>query len=378
MQQSVDVVVIGGGVIGCAVAYELARRGMQVTVLEQGEIGMQASSAATGLLAPYKLLGKRDDAYLTLLRASLALFPEMVARLETESGLNVEYQESGCVRLAQHERIDRLREWATGWSQAGISMQVIEGEDLAAFEPALDKRHQTAVYISGEPQVRASRFVQAYAQACRQSGVTLRSGCSVVEVERAGTRVSAVQTSQGERFACGQVVLATGAWSGLLGVLLQLEIPVRPARGESFLIAQPNVPVQHIVFGEGIYLAPRKGDQIVVGATHEDAGFSTEVSEAGIAKLFGAACRLVPGLVECTPSHAWAGLRPATPDRRPVLGLAPGWKNVALATGHNGFGVLLSVVTGQVIADVVTDGTVSELIGSFSLERFQLGASSAA
>src|SRR5216110_1163660 len=193
MSNATDVVILGGGVIGCSVAYQLARRGVSVAVLESGEIGAQASSAATGLLAPFKLLGKLDDPYLALQRASLALFPVFARELEELTGIAVDYQQTGCIRVVHAGQVARLEEWAASWCSRGVSMTVLQGEGLASVEPALSDVYQAAVSIPCEPQISATAYMAAVAQAAVLSGVRLVSGCQVVGLDRDGSRVVAVR-----------------------------------------------------------------------------------------------------------------------------------------------------------------------------------------
>lgn len=379
MSNATDVVVLGGGVIGCSLAYQLARRGAKVVVLEAGEIGAQASSAATGLLAPFKLLAKADDAYLALQRASLALFPLLARELEELTDLSVDYQQTGSIRLASMSQSARLQEWAAAWCSRGVTMTVLQGEELAQHVPALAESYQIAVSIPSEPQVQAVSYMQAIVRAAELSGARLVAGCQIVGVDRDSSRVVAVRTADGDRFACEYLVLATGAWSGQVGnTLLELQLPVAPAGGQSLELRQPRQPLRHILFGEGIYLAPKGSERLYVGATHEDMGFVPTVTQQGTEWLLAAARRLIPGLVGCVVERAWAGLRPGTPDRRPIMGLAPGWKNVVLACGHNGFGVLLSAITSQVVAELVTGGSISEVARPFAFTRFDSPSASVA
>ena len=374
-----DVVILGGGIIGCSIAYQLARRGIGVVVLEAGDIGAQASSAATGLLAPFKPLGKLDDPYLVLQRASLALFPTLAKELEEFTGLSVGYRETGCVRVVPIGQLARLQDWAASWRSRGVAMTVLQGEELTHIEPALSEAYQVAVSIPCEPQVQATAYMAAIARAAVLSGARLVSGCQVIGVDRDGSRVIAVRTADGDKIACGSLVLATGAWSAQVSDdLLGVQLPVTPANGQSIEVRQPDQAVQHIVFGESIYLAPKHDGRLFIGATHSDTGFTPTVSSQASSHLLDAATRLVPSLSASVVERAWAGLRPATPDRRPILDLAPDWSNVALACGHNGFGMLLSAITGQVIADLITGERVSELARPFGLSRFDHPAASMA
>ncbi len=378
MRYSTDVAIIGGGVIGCSVAYQLARRGLQVAVLESGTLGAQASCAATGLLAPFKLLAKRDDTYLALQRASLALFPALVEELEAATGMTVEYQETGTLRLAREKQIAALSSWVSLWNSAGVCMEVVQGERLSELEPSLAPSYAVAVSIPGEPQVRASAFTAAVAQAARLRGVSLLEGCRASGVEKDASRVVAVQTARGDVVGCSHVVIAAGAWSAEIGGWLGLELPISPLQGQSLLLSQPGTPLRHILFGGGVYLAPKADHTLMVGSTHDEVGFDCRVTPDGVARLLEAARRLVPALSEHEVLHSWAGLRPRTPDSRPVLGPAPGWENVAFACGHSSFGILLSAITGQAIADFVITGHIPGLIQPFTVDRFSSSSATSA
>jgi len=171
--------------------------------------------------------------------------------------------------------------------------------------------------------------------------------------------------------ACNHLVVASGAWAADCGIWLDTPLPVNPQRGQILTLKQPSPhPLQYMIFGEAIYLAPKKDGTIIVGATKEEVGFDKHVTAGGIAWLLSTAISLVPSLDGCAIDQVWAGLRPKTPDNLPILGKAPLWENVTLAVGHGSVGIMLSAITGKSIAELVTTGKVPEIIEAFLVERF--------
>ena len=369
MKQITDVVIIGGGIIGCAVAYQLRKQGVDVVVVDKGEIGGEASSAATGLLAPIRPFLKPQNSYLPLQLASLALFPSLVPELESVSGIAIEFERTGTLRVVQARQETRLRAWMQDWQQRGFPIELLTGNELHRQEPALASHIATAIYNPDEPQLNAAQLMNAYACAVANLGTILLTHTEVTGILRRGKRVTGISTPQGE-IACGHLVIAAGAWSAICGNWLDLAIPVQPLRGQSLALFQPASPVQHIIFGERVYLAPKPDGSIFVGATRDNVGFDCSTTVEGITWLRDAVMRLAPGIDTGSIKRAWAGLRPQTPDTWPILGSAPGWENVFLACGHGGFGILLSAITGQVAAEAIITGQSPLLIQPFGLQRF--------
>jgi glycine oxidase len=377
MHDTADVVIVGGGVIGCSISYQLARAGASVTLLERGEIGSQASAAATGMLAPLKPFAKLD-AYLALQLASCGLFPALVEELEGETGLSVSFERTGTLRLLPAKQLSRVLAWAGSWCDERYHPQVLLAEALGEREPLLAGHSGPALYIPEEAQLRAPQLVRAYAWAATSRGARLLEGCEVTDLRHVDGRVQEVITADGRAIGCGTLVIATGAWSASLGTLLGLTLPVRPQRGQCFSLQQPATPLRHLIFGEGIYLAPKRGGTIIVGATHEDdVAFDSATTPEGIERLRGGMTRLFPALDACAMTAQWAGLRPKTPDSRPILGPAHPWQNVTLAVGHNGFGILLSAISGVLVRDLLTGGQIPTVMRPFLLERFGGSATAA-
>src|SRR2546421_1293477 len=374
MQPATDVVIIGGGIIGCAIAYHLCKLGVEVTVVDAGEIGAEASSAAAGLLAPLGSLagpGPLAD----LLLASCSMFPALVPELEEASGVSLAYERSGSLRVARNPKnVANLRKRMKAWQPLGLEMQWLTGDEARQREPLLAPDTTAAIYAPEESQIKAPQVVKAFAQAAAKLGAKLWPHNKVIGMEFRQNKVTKIRFARGEEIVCRHVIVATGAWTGDLEAMLDISLPVAPQRGQILSLKQPvpSLPsLRHIIFGEAIYLAPKNDGTIVVGATKEDVGFEKQLTASGVAWLLTTAERLLPGLAGATIDQMWSGLRPKTPDYLPILGKAPNWQNVTLAAGHGSIGIALSAITGWSIAELVTTGNGPEMLVPFSVERFK-------
>src|SRR5215469_9136599 len=371
MQATTEDVIAGGGVIGCAIAYQLRRSGVDVAVLDQGEIGAEASSAAAGLLAPLGSLSG-PGVYADLLFASFALFPALVPELEEASGIHLEYEQSGALRVVRNSKhIPDLRKRMKAWQPLGLQMQWLTGDGARQHEPLLSPDVCAAIYAPEESQIKASRVVKAFSVAAARSGAKLHHHSEITGIQQHQASVTGVYTSRGETIGCNHLVVAAGAWAAHFSEWLHIELPVSPQRGQILTLRQPSQPLSHIIFGEAVYLAPKSGNTVLVGATREEVGFNKQLTAGGVAWLLNTAIRLIPSLESSAIDQMWTGLRPRTPDNQPLLGPAPNWENVTLAVGHGSVGILLSAITGKAIAELVVEGKVPEIIRPFSLERFE-------
>lgn len=369
MQSTTEVVIVGGGVIGCSIAYHLRKAGVAVTVIERGEIGGEASSAAAGLLAP---LGSLSGAgpFADLLLASFALFPALVPELEEASGVRMEYEQTGALRVVRNAKnVPNLRKRMKAWLPLGLQLHWLTGEEARQREPTLSPDVCAGLYAPEEAQIRASQVVKAFAQAAANAGAILRSHTPITGIQRHNGRVTGVVTSQGETIACDHLVIAAGAWAAQWSDWLRIKLAVAPQRGQILALRQPVSPLHHIIFGEAIYLAPKQDGTVIVGATKEEAGFEKQLTAGGVAWLLSTAIRLIPSLEQCAIERMWTGLRPKMPDNLPVLGPAPGWQNVTLAVGHGSVGIMLSAITGKTLAEAIVTGVTPDLIRPFTLDR---------
>jgi len=370
MKTTTDILIVGGGVIGCAIAYYLRKAEADVVVVDAGEIGAEASSAAAGLLAPLGPLSGPGP-FADLLLASFGLFPSLVPELQEASGIHLEYEQTGALRVVRDAKhIPNLCKRMKAWQPSGLQMYWLTGEEARQREPLLSPDISAAIYVPEESQIRAPHLVQAYAQAAANKGAVLYPHKLVAGITKHNARVTGVQTTNGESIACNHLVIATGARSARCGEWLNISLPVNPQRGQMLALQQPALPLHHIIFGEAAYLAPKEDETIVVGATRDEVGFDRHLTAGGVAWLLNTAIRLAPSLVNSAIDRLWTGLRPKTPDQHPILGPAPGWENATLAVGPGGVGIMLSAITAQTIAELVTTGRVPEIARPFSLERF--------
>jgi glycine oxidase len=371
LKQVTDVVIIGGGVTGCSIAYQLSKAGVQVVVVERAEIAAEASSAAAGLLAPANvLIGPKDGAELFL--ASWLITPDVIQEIEEVSGMQVEYQRTGALHLVTNEEErQQMSKYASVWQSHGFDSAWLTKDEVQQYEPLLNSSIEAALYIPQAASIRPRLVTQAYAEAARKNGAEIYEHTEVTGFQRSSQRVAGVQTANGATIACNRVVIAAGAWSTEIGKWLDLAIPVFPARGQILSLKQPSTPLNHTVFGYDLYLVPKVDNTLYIGATIERVGFDKSNTAGGVAWLLSNAIRLMPKLEEAAIANIWTGLRPFSQDSYPILGKAPGWENVILATGHGPGGFELSAITGKSIAELITTGNTPTVIQPFCIERFR-------
>lgn len=361
-----DVIVVGGGVVGCAVTYFLAAAGYAVSLLERGDLASQASGAAAGMLAP--ICEATDDGpFFELGVRSLAMFPELVPVLRERSGIDPQFVPSGILRVAgTDEEARHLQAHASRFRTHGLEW--LDAQAAREREPLLRPDLRGALWSPREAHVYSPLMTRAYAGAAASLGASLEMGVPVIELLREGDRVRGVQTPDGPREA-GLVILCTGAWTRFCTAWLGVPVPIEPVRGQILAVETPRPAPRSIVWGEGAYLVPKLSGQLIVGATQERAGFDCRTTAEGVARLLAAAARYLPVLAEATLRHAWAGLRPDTPDHLPLLGPLPGVEGLLLAAGHFRNGVLLSPITGELIQRLVSTGTLPPEAAPFRAER---------
>lgn len=365
-----EIVIVGGGVIGCAIAYNLAGRGACVTILERTTIAAEASSAAAGLLAPIAE-ASQDDAFLQLAIAGLRAFEEEAEGLETTSGLAIEYVQSGIVRVAETPEQAAALRARIGWAEAqGLPVRWYDAPHVHGIVPALGDTVIGGLYSPEEAQVHPRRLTLALAQAAARRGAVIREGAGVDALIHEGRTVTGVRLQSGEVVTGDWTVLAGGAWTRLIG-RGAAELPVAPVHGQYVLLRALPQPFTHALYGEHIYLVPRPDGTIYLGATEEpERGYQKRVTVGAIHWLLAGATRLVPALEEADIIATGSGLRPGSADRLPILGLAPEMEGLAIATGHFRNGVLMSLITGRLMAELLLEGRTSMDLEPFSPARF--------
>lgn len=334
MTASSDILIIGGGVIGLAIAIELKLRSQQVTVLVR-DFQAAASHAAAGMLAP-QAEQIPPSAMLDLCLLSRSLYPEWISKIEQISGLDTGYWRCGILspRYTPKSRDNWLNEAQIQQYQPGLSSEVVGGW-----------------WYPEDAQVDNRALTLALRAAAQSMGVNIRDGVGVEAIEYEQNKVTGVRTNEGI-LTGDRYILATGAWSSQL-----LPIPVCPKKGQMLSVRVPDVgklPLQTVLFGSDIYIVPRQDGRIVIGATSEDVGFTPHNTPAGMQALLQRAIRLYPQLQHYPIIEFWWGFRPTTPDELPILGASP-YQNLTLATGHYRNGILLAPVTANLIADAIAN-----------------------
>lgn len=360
---------VGGGVIGCGIAHRLASEGARVTVVERSRVAAESSGAAAGILAPP--VHATAQHLFDLALASHAMFPALTEQLREETGLDVEYCQTGALDLARDELGEELLRDKLRWlHESGHGVRWIDRDEALTMEPQLDPEIRGAFYDEDGYQIRPARFNEALAQAAARRGVRFELNTEVVGFEGARPRLTGVRTARGS-IATGHVIIAAGAWASFCGDWLGVRIPVFPARGQILSLYAMPQPIKRIIYGAGIYLLPRLDGTIVVGATAERVGFDKSLTTSAMAWLLSTAPVLCPALADASFDRAWTGLRPGSPDDLPIIGAAPGWENVTLSTGHYRNGIMLTPITAQLVANLVLRGQDSPLLEHVGPQRFQ-------
>ncbi|MSQ14591.1 MAG: glycine oxidase ThiO [Dehalococcoidia bacterium] len=369
MEQRADVIIVGGGVIGCSIAYYLGKAGVKAMVLESGELGGEASKAAAGMLAPLSHT-TGPSPFLDLCMAGLRSFKDLPDELREASGIDIEYIPRGIIEVAfndeEKKRLKRLLNWQV---ESGLEIEWLDTKELRAIEPALSPDIIGGMYYPEEHQVRATRLVQAFAHGAAKHGAGFKERSAVIGIIEHGHRVEGVRTT-GEEFYADAVVFATGAWTDLYEGLLQIKLPVFPVRGQTVVLRKIPSPVRHSIGSSRGYLVPKVDGTIIVGATVEAMGFDKRLTAAGIASMLEIAPRLIPELADADFLGGVVGLRPGSSDGLPILGQVPGWEGLYLASGHGRDGILLSAITGKLISELITRGDTAIDLAPFSLARF--------
>ncbi len=340
-----DIIIVGGGIIGLSLAISLRKRGASVLVLEKGEPGREASHAAAGMLADHG--DEFPPALAPLARASARMYPEFVHEIQDESGIKVDLRDAGTILLHEGARE----------SHGALPAP------LSELEPALDCAGRSASYLK-ERSVNPRLLLGAALKAARHREVDISSGAEVTEVLVDNGAACGVQTTK-TTYHAKVVVNCAGAWAGQFP---PMSVPTRPVKGQ-ILSVIGGPPLRHVVRTPEVYLVPRSDGPIVIGGTLEEAGYDKHVLPETIQRLLQLATSLVPSLAKAQIHEAWAGLRPDTADKLPILGetLIGGYY---AATGHFRDGILLAPITAQVMTELILDKACSQDLSPFSPARF--------
>jgi glycine oxidase len=358
-----DVLIIGGGVIGLTTAYFLGRAGTRVAVVDQGDLGHQASWAGAGILSPADPDMARTP--MDLLRArSCALYPELSRTLLDETGIDNGYFVCGGLEIPEADEEGPADEWRG----EGIAFTRLDDAGLRRLEPRLAPGLTHGYHLPHMAQVRNPRHLRALQAACERHGVTLRPHSAARLLVRGPGRIQAVETDGGPLTA-GRFLVAAGSWTDALLEQAGWRPGIRPVRGQIALLNSGLPGPRPILLHGKRYMVPRGDGRLLVGSTEEDAGFDARPTGGGIAGLLDFAVSLVPALAGAPLERCWAGLRPGSPDGLPYLGAVPGWDNLFVAAGHFRSGIQLSPITGLLLSEILTGRPSSLPLEPFRLDR---------
>ena len=368
--QSFDTAVIGGGVIGCSIAWRLAQGGQRVIVIERQQPGQEASWAAGGMLAPLAEADRADE-FFHLCVASRALYANFARELSATAGLDIEYRTEGTLYLALTEEDEEELELRWQWQHAaGLNVKKLKADCVRKLEPTINETLRWALKFPDDHQVNNRRLAEALHAAALKAGVQFLAFTEAREVlteSFAGqTRARGVKTSDGE-IQAKTVVLAAGAWAGLLPAI---KLPVTPVRGQMMALAMPAPELKHVIYSRRGYVIPRSGGFVIAGSTTENVGFDKRLTAQGLATIIQKASEIAPALYGQAVIETWTGLRPHGLDDRPILGADPQVQGLIYATAHYRNGILLTPITAQIISELILTGTSSFELTPFGLQRF--------
>lgn len=368
-----DVIIIGGGLIGSSIAFRLAQSRLKVVVLDRGEPGAEASSAAAGMIAPQGETTDPDD-FFAFCAASRALYPDFVSEIEGLTGREVGYRQEGTLLVAaDDEESSALERTYQAQSRNGLVIERLPPEAVHQRVAGLSTEIRCGLDIPQDHWIDNERLTEAVIEAAKHLDVPFLSHAPVVKLNARNGRVESLEartgaTSATSKFSAGTFVIAAGCWSGKLAATLGVTLPITPCRGQMIEFEAPR-ELPCVVRSGHHYLVPRVPKRILVGTTAEYVGFDKAVTGAGLHSILQGAVRIAPFLNACKFRRAWAGLRPDTADHLPVLGFGE-LENLAFATGHFRNGILLAPITAQLISELLTTGTTSHRIDAYRPARF--------
>ena len=381
-EKKYDAVIAGGGVIGCSIAFFLARESQgkfKVVVVDRNIVGDEASSGAAGMLAA-QIETEDPGPFLDIQVQSREIFKWLSGELEDSTGIDIRYHKKGILELARDAEHRKLLEERLKWQKAaGLPIEWLTREQIARAYPYLKKTAEGGLLAPEDGQVSSSHLVQALAAAAKKLGVDIYESEGIEDPVLKPPRQDSFDTSI-SKFTAGHFIFATGAWTGRL---LSGRVPIEPVKGQILIYETPpgwakargwETPVYCGKVPGSVpmvcYLVPKSDDEVWVGATAEKRGLDKSENAEATKALARYAAEVLPDLASFKLKSVWTGLRPGTPDGLPVLGLLPGFENIHVAGGHFRNGILLSAVTGKIFSDILLKGKSSFDLEPYSPDRF--------
>ncbi len=373
---SFDVAIVGGGIIGTSIAFELASANLRVVVLDRQEPGLESSWAAAGMLSP----GPDAPSALPLVplgKDSFLRYPDFVAAIESASGKSTGFARPGTLEIFTGRNAEQNRDAMIAQYRAlELPIDPLSAEAARKLEPSLGPEVRAAALLSREATIEPRALVAAAIDACKNKRVTFRTGVSVTSFLRDGNRCTGVIAGT-EKIAARFVVLAAGSFCGTLTGNYTVSnshsfapfAPTHPVRGQMLALRSENISLARVVRSDHAYLVPRADGRLVAGSTLENAGFQKEVTAEGKEKILRGVAEMIPALASAEIVESWSGLRPGTPDNLPIIGPTE-IDGLLVATGHYRNGILLAPATANILRELVVTGKTNFDIAPFSSLRF--------
>jgi glycine oxidase len=366
------VAVIGGGIIGLAIGWQIARRGRPVTVFERDEAGRSASWVAAGMLAPVSEFGFENEDFLDFGQRSMELFPRFLDELATDGGRSIPLDTRGTLTVGFHrDDTERIRRIYNFREHKGLPVQWMTGSEARELEPLLSPNATSAMWIPEDHQIDNREVVDALKEALLGAGGDLVENCEITSIWNTDGRCNGV-VAKDETYPAGTTIVAAGCWSGRLGGIPDELLPrVRPVKGQIVsLRTDSTYEFARVIRAPDAYLLPKGDGRVLIGATEEEMGFDTTPTAGPVMRLIERAWEAVPSIYDLPIESIDAGLRPGTRDHEPLIGES-GMDGLVFATGHYRHGILLAPVTAYAVRDLVVDGKTSDWLAPFAPSRFR-------
>ena len=368
MTQTTDVAIIGGGAIGCSIAYQLSKLGIRCTIFERRSLACGASGATGGQVTPLWHIDRSVPANFEIGLRGINLFPAWSEEM-ADARLDPQFHQSGILKVARTDEQVQLLERGFAWqSELDLDVRWLDPDEARDQEPCVPPDTLAAVYSPREGYVVGKSFCAALANAAQRNGANLREGVEVTGLETDGESVIGVRTTDGVVHA-GHTVVAAGPWTGLPDRWLPIELPVGPAKGLGLILRKQDQRPRSIILTYAGAMVPRPDDTFLVGAISREDRFDEEEVAGDITWVLNRAIDAFPAVADAEFVAARAGVRPRTPDGVPIIGPAPEWDGVTIAAGHGGTGIMQAPGTAELVAGYITTGD-PEPLRPFSLGRF--------